>query len=186
MGGVSDDRGISLLLRALSFAAEKHRHQRRKDKDASPYINHPIALASVLSHEGGVTDTHILCAALLHDTIEDTQTTPGELDEAFGPKIKNLVLEVTDDKKLPRAERKRFQIEHAARASHDAKLVKLADKICNLRDVSSRPPKDWSLRRKQEYFDWAKQVVDQIRDVSLALSSVFDDVFALRPKGKAD
>src|SRR5713101_8757667 len=129
---------LTLLLKALAFAAHKHRDQRRKDAQASPYINHPIALADVLVNEGGVTDVEVLCAALLHDTVEDTATTHEELANAFGSRIARIVAEVTDDKTLPKAERKRLQIEHAPSISREAKLVKLADKLCNLRDVAER------------------------------------------------
>ena len=167
-----------LLIKALAFAAHKHRDQRRKDAEASPYINHPIALANVLCNEGGITDTNVLCAALLHDTAEDTQTTPEELTEQFGKAIRDIVMEVTDDKSLHKAERKQQQIEHAAHASHQAKLVKLADKISNLRDIVSTPPAGWDLNRKQEYFEWAKKVVDQVRGTSAPLESVFDACFA--------
>src|SRR5881628_2714203 len=117
---------LALLLKALAFAAHKHRDQRRKDAQASPYINHPIALADVLVNEGGVTDVDVLCAALLHDTVEDTATTHEELANAFGSRIARIVAEVTDDKSLPKAERKRLQVEHAASLSREAKLVKLA------------------------------------------------------------
>jgi guanosine-3',5'-bis(diphosphate) 3'-pyrophosphohydrolase len=129
---------LGLILRSLAFAARKHRDQRRKDAEASPYINHPIALADILVNEGGVTDPVVICAALLHDTIEDTQTTKAELEGAFGPAIAAVVQEATDDKSLPKAERKRLQIEHAPRCSPEAKLVKLADKIAN--SISPAPP----------------------------------------------
>lgn len=172
---------LTTVLRAASFAAFKHRTQRRKDADASPYINHPIELARVLAEVGSVTDAVTLCAALLHDTVEDTATTPDELQEAFGPEVRAIVEEVTDDKSLPKAERKRLQIEHAAGASDKAKLVKLADKICNLRDIASSPPANWSLERKQAYFDWAKAVVDRLRGVDARLEAAFDDAYAARP-----
>jgi GTP diphosphokinase / guanosine-3',5'-bis(diphosphate) 3'-diphosphatase len=176
-----EDRELVLLLRALSFASEKHRNQRRKDAEAQPYINHPIAVASTLLLEGGVTDLEVLCGALLHDTIEDTGTRPDELEAQFGPSICHLVLEVTDDKRLPAAERKRLQVEHAPHVSDKAKLVKLADKICNLRDLASSPPTSWSLERRQEYFDWAKRVVDGIRSVNGPLAAAFDAAYARRP-----
>ena len=168
---------LALLLKALAFAAHKHRDQRRKDAEASPYINHPIALADVLVNEGGVTDFEVLCAALLHDTVEDTATTHEELVDAFGSRIARIVAEVTDDTSLPKAERKRLQVEHAASISREAKLVKLADKICNLRDVDARPPAKWDLQRKREYFDWAKAVVDRLRGVHPGLESAFDRVY---------
>ena len=172
--------GLALLLDALAFAAHKHRDQRRKDPEASPYINHPIALADVLVNEGGVSDVEVLCAALLHDTVEDTATTPRELEEAFGPRIARIVAEVTDDKTLSKAERKRLQIEHAGRLSPEAKLVKLADKICNLRDVAERPPAGWDLARRREYFDWAKRVVDGLRGAHPRLEAAFDAAYGMR------
>jgi guanosine-3',5'-bis(diphosphate) 3'-pyrophosphohydrolase len=172
---------LALLLRALSFAAHKHRDQRRKDAEASPYINHPIALAEVLAAEGGVGDIEVLAAALLHDTIEDTATTFEELVEHFGGRIAAMVGEVTDDQKLPKAERKRLQIVHAAGLSAGAKLVKLADKICNLRDVAERPPAKWDLQRRQEYFEWAKQVIDGLRGAHPRLEAAFDAAYARKP-----
>ena len=173
--------GLPLIVRALEFAANKHRDQRRKDALASPYINHPIALANVLVHEGQVSDPTVLSAALLHDTVEDTQTTAAELREVFGEKIAAIVLEVTDDKSLLKAERKRLQIEHASHISREAKLVKLADKICNVRDVSDHPPAKWDLTRRREYFEWAKAVVDQMRGVHPALEKRFDEAYARKP-----
>ncbi|OAI52246.1 phosphohydrolase [Betaproteobacteria bacterium SCGC AG-212-J23] len=172
---------MTLLLKALAFAADKHRHQKRKDAEASPYINHPIALANVLVDEGGVEDIEVLCAALLHDTIEDTDTTQEELVNAFGSRIAHIVAEVTDDKNLKSEERKRLQIEHAPRLSVEAKLVKLADKTCNLRDIVVRPPAKWDLTRRREYFDWAKRVVDGLRGVHPRLEAAFDAAFAERP-----
>jgi GTP diphosphokinase / guanosine-3',5'-bis(diphosphate) 3'-diphosphatase len=176
---VSND--LSLLLKALAFAAHKHRDQRRKDAGASPYINHPIALADVLVNEGGVSDVEVLCAALLHDTLEDTDTRHDELVEAFGTRIARIVAEVSDDKTLPSPERKRLQIAHAPRLSAEAKLVKLADKICNLRDIVDRPPAKWDLQRRREYFDWAKRVVDGVRGVHPRLEAAFDAAFTARP-----
>ena len=171
-------RNDGLLIRAVAFAADKHRNQRRKDAEASPYINHPFALADLLVNEGGVTDPAVLCAALLHDTIEDTETTAAELEAVFGHEIAGIVLEVTDDKALPKDKRKLLQIEHAAHASPKAKLVKLADKICNLRDLGSSPPADWSLARKQAYFAWAAQVVAGLRGTHARLEAVFDALLA--------
>jgi guanosine-3',5'-bis(diphosphate) 3'-pyrophosphohydrolase len=162
------------VFQALAFAAHKHRDQRRKDADASPYINHPIALADILVNEGGITDPVVLCAAILHDTIEDTETTHAELLRAFGREIADVVAEVTDDKTLAKAVRKQLQIEHAPHASPRAKLVKLADKVCNLRDLAATPPADWSDERCQAYVDWAKQVVAGLRGSNAALEAAFD------------
>jgi len=168
---------LGAFVRAVAFAAEKHRHQRRKDADASPYINHPIALASVLAIEGGIADPTVLCAAVLHDTIEDTQTTAEELESIFGPVVASIVLEVTDDKALEKHVRKQRQIEHAAHLSTQAKLVKLADKICNLRDILASPPANWSADRKRAYFDWAARVVGGVRGVHPGLEAVFDGIY---------
>ncbi|OQA33073.1 MAG: GTP pyrophosphokinase rsh [Betaproteobacteria bacterium ADurb.Bin341] len=171
---------ISLLLTATAFAADKHCNQRRKDKQASPYINHPIALANVLKNEGGIADAKVLAAAMLHDTIEDTDATPEELEAVFGKEIAGIVLEVTDDKSLPKAERKRLQVEHACSISHRAKLVKLADKICNLRDLLASPPAAWSEKRIEEYFDWARDVVEGLRGSNAPLERVFDALYGQR------
>lgn len=169
---------IGVFVKAVAFAADKHRTQRRKDADASPYINHPIALANVLANEGGVTDVVVLSAAVLHDTIEDTNTTTEELSAIFGEKITATVLDVTDDKSLDKHVRKQRQIEHAPHISKEAKLVKLADKICNLRDILASPPEDWSPDRKQGYFDWAAKVVAGVRGVHPELEAVFDELLA--------
>ena len=162
------------FIKAVAFAAEKHSTQRRKDAQASPYINHPIALANVLANEGDIANQDVLIGALLHDTIEDTETTPEELKAIFGEKIASIVMEVTDDKNLPKAQRKALQIEHAAHASMEAKLVKLADKICNLRDMLSSPPQDWTLQRKRDYFTWAEEVVAGLRGSNSKLEKIFD------------
>ena len=180
MPGVSP-RGTRLLVDALAFAAYKHRLQRRKDAEASPYINHPIGLAHVLCDEAGITNARILAAAVLHDTIEDTETTYEELRERFGKVVAGVVREVSDDKTLAQAERKRLQIEHAGHLSRRARLVKLADKTCNLRDIAASPPRGWSLARRREYFDWAKAVIDRIRGTHKRLEAAFDEAYAGRP-----
>ncbi len=177
---------MPLVIKALAFAAERHRDQRRKDAAASPYINHPIALASVLICEAGIQDVNVIAAALLHDTVEDTETTEHDLAIAFGQDIASIVMEVTDDKSLPRQERKRLQIQHARHMSQPAKLVKLADKICNLRDVAHNAPPSWSLVRRQEYFDWAKAVIDGLRGTHPMLERLFDAAYAARPSGDGE
>nr|KAF6399219.1 HD domain containing 3 [Molossus molossus] len=128
------------LLEAADFAAHKHRRQRRKDPEGTPYINHPIGVARILTHEAGITDIVVLQAALLHDTVEDTDTTLDEVELHFGAQVRRLVEEVTDDKTLPKLERKRLQVEHAPHSSPGAKLVKLADKLYNLRDLNRCTP----------------------------------------------
>lgn len=175
------DALLAEFIDVLAFAADKHRNQRRKDSDASPYINHPIALARVLSSEAGVSQRLPLMAALLHDTVEDTETTEAELVARFGPEVAAVVMEVTDDGSLPKATRKALQVEHASRLSPEAQLVKLADKICNLRDVASNPPVHWPLERRREYFDWARDVIAGMRGVHPRLEAMFDAAYALRP-----
>lgn len=172
---------IAMLMDALEFSSYKHRKQRRKDVEASPYINHPIALARLLAVEGGISDHTTLAAAILHDTVEDTETTFEELKEKFGAVIAQTVREVTDDKTLSSPERKQLQIEHAAHLSRRAQLVKLADKTCNIRDVAANAPRGWSLERRREYFDWAKRVVDEIRGTHKKMEAVFDEAYASRP-----
>ena len=170
-----------LVLRAAQFAAMKHRNQRRKDKEATPYINHPLALANVMWREGRIRDARTIAAALLHDTVEDTRTTRAELARVFGRPVASVVAEVTDNKRLDKKTRKRLQVEHAPQLSSSAKRVKLADKICNLRDLAASPPADWSLARRREYFDWAKQVVDALRGENRSLERVFDRAYRARP-----
>ncbi len=173
---------LRLLLKALTFAAHKHKDQRRKDVNASPYINHPISLANILCNEGHITDIEAICGALLHDTVEDTDTSPEELENEFGKVIRDIVMAVTDDTSLSRDERKKLQIVHAAELTERAKLVKLADKISNLRDVADNPPMGWTLERRQQYFDWAKKVVDQIRGAHIGLETLFDDIYNNMPR----
>jgi guanosine-3',5'-bis(diphosphate) 3'-pyrophosphohydrolase len=172
----------SLILRAAAFAADRHRDQRRKGVDESPYINHPFAVASALCDEGGVTDVELLAAALLHDTIEDTATTREELRRAFGARVAGIVAEVTDDKSLSKAERKRLQLDGASLVSKDAQQLKIADKLCNLREILSSPPADWPLFRKRQYFDWAKAVVDQVRESNPGLAAKFDAAYEQRSR----
>jgi guanosine-3',5'-bis(diphosphate) 3'-pyrophosphohydrolase len=166
----------ALVIHAVDFAARKHRDQRRKDADASPYINHPIGVARLLVEIGGVADPEILAAAILHDTLEDTETTPEELEAAFGRRVRKIVEEVTDDKRLPKAERKRLQVEHARSFSAEATLVKLGDKISNVVDVTDSPPTRWNLDRRVEYLDWAEAVVKNCPRVNSALETHFAEV----------
>jgi guanosine-3',5'-bis(diphosphate) 3'-pyrophosphohydrolase len=166
------------LLEALHFAATKHRDQRRKDTEVSPYINHPIRVAQLLASEGGVTDLVTLQGAILHDTVEDTETTPEELERHFGAAVRRVVAEVTDDKSLPKGDRKRLQIEHAPHLSPQAQQIKIADKTANVQDVTASPPTDWSLERRREYLDWTEQVVAGCRGCNPSLEAFYDGVLA--------
>ena len=178
---MAEETELKLLIKALTFAANKHRNQRRKNAEAFPYINHPISLANILCNEAHISDMDVICAALLHDTVEDTETTAEELEIEFGSHICNMVMEVTDDKSIEvKKLRKQLQIDHASQISESAKLLKLADKISNLRDLVNDPPADWSTQRQREYFDWAKEVIEQLRGVHPGLEDLFDQAYMKR------
>lgn len=166
---------LAKLLQAASFAAKKHRYQKRKGNDAEPYVNHPLEVANLLANVGKVEDYDILIAAILHDTIEDTETTKEELTEMFGARVSAMVLEVTDDKSLEKAERKQKQIEHAPHLSDGAKQIKLGDKTSNITDVTNNPPAGWSRERKLEYVEWGERVVAGLRGVNADLENYFDE-----------
>ncbi|XP_029162703.1 guanosine-3',5'-bis(diphosphate) 3'-pyrophosphohydrolase MESH1 [Nylanderia fulva] len=175
---LSKEELLSSVIKCTNFAAEKHRNQRRKDVNQTPYINHPLGVANILIQEGNVFEPIVILAAILHDTVEDTDTTFAEIEKEFGHKVCQVVREVTDDKTLPKAERKRLQIEHAPNISREAKLVKLADKLYNLRDLEKCVPIGWTSKRVKEYFKWAKAVVDGCRLTNLALEGELDILFA--------
>jgi guanosine-3',5'-bis(diphosphate) 3'-pyrophosphohydrolase len=167
---------IAKFIEAANFAAKKHKNQKRKGADGEPYINHPLEVANLLANVGKVEDYDVLIAALLHDTVEDTETTAEKIAELFGEKVGGLVMEVTDDKSLPKAERKQLQIEHAPHLSHGAKLIKLGDKINNITDIMHNPPQDWSLERKREYVEWGENVVAGLRGANENLEKHFDEI----------
>ncbi len=169
---------VVTLLDAIHFAADKHRYQRRKDPDATPYINHPLSVAELLARVGGVRDPVVLIAAVLHDTVEDTKTTFDEIEARDGAAVRGVVAEVTDDKTLEKHVRKDQQVAHAAQASPRAKLVKLADKICNVMDVTDHAPPSWERARRNAYFDWSARVVDGCRGTNAVLDAEFDRVLA--------
>jgi len=168
---------IHEVLRAASFAARKHATQKRKGRDASPYVNHVLEVVEVLARHG-VDDPLVLQAALLHDTIEDTETSLEELTEVFGPEVAGFVMEVTDDKSLPKDVRKELQIRHASGLSVAAKLIKLGDKISNVRDVSENPPPGWDLERRRAYLEWTRAVIAGCRGVNPGLEAHYDEVLA--------
>jgi len=166
------------ILRALAFAASKHRDQRRKGARAQPFINHAIEVADLVARVGGVDDPAILQAAILHDTLEDTTTTSSELEAEFGARVTAMVAEVTDDKLLPIADRKRLQVERAPRLSRAARLIRLADKISNVRAIGHDPPLDWSLERRRAYVNWSGQVIEGCRGSCQPLERLYDEVLA--------
>lgn len=169
---------VTDLARAYHFAALKHVGQRRKGEAAEPYINHLTEVGELVASATGGEDLGLIIAAVLHDTVEDTATSPAELRAAFGPRVAELVAEVTDDKSLPKAERKQLQIKHAAMASAGAKIIKLADKTSNLRALAASPPADWSAERRAEYLTWAEQVVAGCRGANASLEAAFDEAAA--------
>ena len=164
------------ILHALHFAAAKHRDQRRKDRHGSPYVNHVIGVAHILAHEAGVRDPDVLCAAILHDTVEDTDTRPDELERVFGARVAAIVGECTDDVSLGAKERKAAQLEKAPSASPAAKLVKLADKVYNLRDLKAETPVGWSRDRVHAYFAWARDVVRACSGVHAGLDAACEEI----------
>jgi guanosine-3',5'-bis(diphosphate) 3'-pyrophosphohydrolase len=186
---MTDPSSTALVVDAIEFAAHEHRGQRRKDAEATPYINHPIALVRILVCEAGIDDPHVLAAAALHDFLEDCCGRKQERIEEgratllrrFGERVLEYVNAVTDDKTLAKDVRKRLQIEHAASAPHGAKLVKLADKIANLRDIAIRPPADWLLEQRQDYYDWSTKVVNQLRGTHPLLEKLFESELGRRP-----
>lgn len=165
------------VLKAVDFAAKKHINQRRKNTESSPYINHPIDVANTLA-QCGVKDVDVLCAALLHDTVEDTQTTFDEITFEFGEKVANIVRECTDDKSLPKHVRKQLQIEHAAAISKEGKLVKLADKLSNIGDLSTNPPKSWTTEEINGYICWAFHCYLALKNTNELLEQGLLNVFS--------
>lgn len=161
---------------ALAFATAKHAEQTRKDAARTPYIEHPKAVAAILI-EHGVEDRDTLYGALLHDTLEDTDTTWDELVEHFGHKTANAVLEVTNDPEQSKTEQKRQQILKAQHFSPEAKRIKLADKTCNFRDILETPPTHWPSKTKLAYLEHGKQVVDGLRGICPSLEAVFDALY---------
>lgn len=169
---------LGRILEAAIFATQKHQGQVRKGEQGLPYITHPIAVAKAIWEIGGVKDNDILVAAILHDTIEDTQTTKNEIKERFGEDVLSIVLEVTDDKKLEKMERKRLQVLHAATLSYPAKIIKLGDKLINCCDILLSPPNGWDLERRRDYIQWGADVVSRIRGTNQALEQAFDEMLA--------
>ena len=166
---------VLLLTRAFAFAAEKHTGQRRKGAKEEPYVNHLAEVAHLLAVAVQGRDANLIAAGLLHDTLEDTKTTRAELVAAFNEDIADLVGEVTDDKSLPKQERKRLQVEHAPSRTDRAKMLKLADKTSNLRGIVASPPAGWSIERRLEYVRWSRDVVTGLRGVHPWLESQFDE-----------
>ncbi len=164
---------ISSVLRAAEFAANEHREQKRKGKAERPYIGHCIEVARIIAEIGNVDDADILAAAFLHDTIEDQETTPEEIRNEFGSAVEGMVLEVTDDKSLEKKERKRLQVVSAPHKSPGAKLVKLADKISNVREIGVDPPTHWDRDKRLEYYAWAEEVVNALGAVNPEMEELF-------------
>ena len=171
---------VATIMKCANFAAIKHANQRRKDAMETPYINHPIGVAFILTDLGGVTDCDVIQAALLHDTVEDTDTTFEEIEHEFRLDVCNIVKEVTDDKSLEKMERKRLQIVKVPTSSSKAKLVKLADKLYNLRDLLRSSPIGWTEERVQDYFDWSARVVKGLRGTNKPIEDELDRIFQKR------
>jgi (p)ppGpp synthase/HD superfamily hydrolase len=169
---------VQRILGAAAFAAEKHAHHKRKGRAAEPYINHLIEVAGLIAGSSPTLDVNLIMAGLLHDTIEDTGVTATELEQRFGSDVTALVLEATDDKSLPDQVRKALQVKDAPTRSPRAQTLKLADKISNLRSLLTSPPAQWSVERKREYFEWARQVVSGFTAPNSVLKKEFDKTYA--------
>ncbi len=169
---------IAIILKAAEFAAHRHRDQKRKGRSQRPYIGHCIEVARLIADSGDIGDSDILAAALLHDTVEDTATSHEEIDQAFGHVVGGYVRAVTDDKTLTRSRQRELQIEHAPHMSDGAKLIKLADKISNIREIGVDPPMHWEVQRCEEYFTWGARVVDALGRINPALEALFAQTLA--------
>jgi guanosine-3',5'-bis(diphosphate) 3'-pyrophosphohydrolase len=170
------DRNIFLLMKALFFASVKHQSHKRNDRNRSPYLNHPVSVAYYLS-SCGITDPDILCAALLHDTLEKTETTREELLREFGQKILSIVEELTDDPALSKKEQHEAQIRNAPLESHEAKIIKIGDKISNITHLKENSPLDLDSKKKLEYLNWTRQVIDGIRGTNTCLENRYDEQY---------
>lgn len=170
---------VQSILAAARFAAEKHAQQKRKGAMGEPYFNHLVEVAELIAASSEELDVELVMAALLHDTVEDTGVTLQELEERFGSDVAGLVAEVTDDKSLPKDTRKDLQVRNAHKKSERAQKLKLADKISNLRSILASPPVGWSLERKQQYFEWARQVVSGLTAPNPALKAEFDKTYEM-------
>ena len=170
------------ILRAATYAATQHGIQKRKDKTGVPYINHPLGVAEILARVAQVTDPLLFQAALLHDTVEDTDTTPKDLEREFGARVRDIVMEVTDDESLPKAQRKQMQIDNAPNLSREARLIRIADKIYNCSEIRPDCPHEWSLEKKLKYLGWAETVVSKIRGTHKELERLFDKTIATSRK----
>ena len=167
---------IDKVFQALIFAADKHKNQRRKDLENTPYINHPIEVANFLIKHG-ITDSNIIICALLHDTIEDTNTSFEEIKELFGEEIALTVRDCTDNKKLDKITRKKEQIEHAKYIRNNAKLVKLADKYSNISMLAINPPSKWSPEEIIGYTHWGYAVCKNLFGINEKIDKTVSDMF---------
>ena len=164
-----------LITRALRFAAERHSSQRRKGQAKEPYVNHLAEVSELVADATEGKDVNLIAAALLHDTIEDTETSSDELVATFNNDIAQLVADVTDDKSLPKQDRKHLQVVNSRAQNMRVKLLKLADKTSNLRSLANSPPENWNTERKQAYIDWAIKVAAGLKGVNPWLEERFDE-----------
>ena len=166
------------LVRAYALAARAHVDQTRKGEMRIPYINHCCEVAELVSEAGAPLETVI--AAVLHDVIEDSDTTEDELRYAFGDTVAGRVAALTNAPEwdaLPRAETKAKQAEHMRNADPEVRRIKIADQTSNLRDIA-REPKAWDLADAADYIDGAERVVASCRGVDQVLEAAFDTAAA--------
>lgn len=152
---------------ALSFAAQRHRDAPRPGAD--PCLAHPIAVADAIVSIGGVTDAVVLCAALLHDVVNNTETPPQLLMDRFGREIADVVLDISDDRSLPEVQRRRVQVAYAPNLSGRARLVRLADMLCRLRRLAAVPRAE-----RAAEVAWVAQMVAGLGGMNTALETAAD------------
>jgi guanosine-3',5'-bis(diphosphate) 3'-pyrophosphohydrolase len=170
--------GLRLVSEAAELAARRHSGQQRKGDENEPYINHLAEVASLLAAVTDGEDADLVAAGWLHDTIEDTDTSHDELAQRFGARVAGLVEEVTDDMTLAKSERRRLQVIDAPKKSPGAKLIKIADKISNIRARIFFEPDAEQQEELADYLAWADQVVRSCRGVNARLDALFDEAVA--------
>ena len=176
--GALDDAEFDLILEGMEFASDRHKEQTRKNKEKSPYITHPLLVTRILLEQGHVGDARVIVASLLHDTVRDGVATQEEIEKRFGSVVSKYVAELSEDKDVPRTERKRRQILDATHQSAGAAQIRLADQLCNLQELRLNPPEDWTRARVDEYYQWAQTVIDRLPPSNNELKKAASDLIS--------
>jgi (p)ppGpp synthase/HD superfamily hydrolase len=160
---------IEKLFEALEYASKLHKDQRRKGNGGSPYVNHLIEVASLLSRVAEVTDHEVIIAAILHDVLEDTEAREGDIFDRFGGTVLAYVKHVTDDKLLSLEKRRIAQLKSIENSSSQIQLIKLADHCSN---IASLPP-SWDRARLESYISWSHSIAVHCYSASEELAKVY-------------